>query len=82
MGQPRYRGPVETVEQAVWAGRVLSITCQNCRRTVSKWAWTLCNEHAGARAFPLRAAIPGFWCSGCRRRVSVVMTSRVSGELG
>lgn len=82
MGQPRYRGPVETVEQAVWAGRVLAITCQHCRRTSFKWAWTLFHAHAASGAFPLYAAIPGFWCTGCRRKVSVVMVPRVAGELG
>jgi len=73
MGQARYRGPVDTVEQAVWAGRVLSITCQRCGHSVTRWAWTLYNAHRHTGELALDAPVPGFWCKGCRAKVAVVL---------
>ncbi|MES2294047.1 MAG: hypothetical protein V4527_12170 [Pseudomonadota bacterium] len=73
MGQPRYRGPVETVEQAMWANRVLTITCQRCSGSRSMWAYKLFHLRSHAGAMPLHTAVGGFYCRGCRAKVQVVM---------
>ena len=41
MGAKRYRGPVETVEQAMMANRVLHIICQRRSRSSTMWAYKL-----------------------------------------
>jgi hypothetical protein len=73
MGLPRYRGPIETVEQAMWAHRVLTITCQRCSGSNTMYAWKLYHLRKHAGALPLFAPVGGFYCRGCRRKVQVVM---------
>ena len=77
MGQPRYRGPIETVEQAMWANRVLTITCQRCSGSRTMWAYRLYHLRKHAGALPLHAAVGGFYCRGCRVKVQVVMKADV-----
>jgi len=78
---PRYRGPIETVEDAFKAGMVLDIRCQNCRRVRSEWAYLLCLRRPKVKAVPLRQPVGGFYCLGCKRRVNVYISARREGEL-
>jgi hypothetical protein len=78
---PNYRGPIDTVEHAMLAGMVLDITCQRCSRPRSEWAYQLCQRRPAARPVPLNRTVPGFYCLGCRRRVSVYISARREGEL-
>ena len=57
----------------MWAGRILTITCQRCSGSRSLYAWKLYHARAHAGALPLRAPVGGFYCRGCRRKVQVVM---------
>ena len=75
MGAPNYRGPVETVEQAMWAHAVLHITCQRCSRSSSMWAYHLHNRRPALAALPLKQAVNGFYCKGCRRSVAVFLVA-------
>lgn len=81
MSTPRYRGPVETVEQAMWARMVLHINCQRCSRPHSEWAYQLCEREPQAKPLPLNRTVPGFYCRGCNRSVSVYISARPEGEL-
>lgn len=72
MGQPRYRGPIETVEQAMHP--ILSITCQRCsgsRRMVA------CSSVICAR-------MPGDEAARSRRRILVprLQSESASGDDG
>ncbi len=73
MGHPRYRGPIDTVEHAVWAQAVITITCQRCSRSTSMWATKL--HKKGRGDLPMKKAVSGFYCKGCRRKVQVVMVA-------
>ena len=79
--RPSYRGPINTVEHAFWAGMVLSIRCQRCRRSRSEWAYLLCLRRPKAKAMPLGRPVPGFYCQGCKHRVEVYISARKEGEL-
>ena len=80
MGAPRYRGPIETVEQAMWAGMVLRIACQRCSRPHSEWAYRLCLRKPSAKQLPLNKPVSGFYCRGCKRSVKVYISARREGE--
>jgi hypothetical protein len=81
VSHPRYRGAIDTVEQAMWARMVLYITCQRCSRPHSEWAYQLCLRRPRAKALPLNRTVPGFYCRGCKRNVSVYISARPEGEL-
>jgi hypothetical protein len=80
MGLKRYRGPIETVEQAQLANLILVITCQRCSRSSRIWAYRLLERWPQAAGKTLHKAEDGFWCRGCRRRVQAWISTRVSGE--
>ncbi len=73
MGFKKYRGPVNTVADAISAHRTIVITCQRCSHYRIMWAYRLYTIKKEAAALPLEKAVPGFWCKGCRRSVSVFM---------
>lgn len=77
---PSYRWPIETIEHAMLAGMVVRITCQRCSRPRSEWAYKLCQRMPVARAVPLNQTVHGFYCLGCRHRVSVYISARREGE--
>lgn len=81
LGLKRYRGPVETVEQAVWAGLVLRINCQRCSRPYSEWAYKLCERRPTAKTIRLNRTVSGFYCRGCKRSVKVYISAVREGEL-
>lgn len=81
MGAKRYRGPVTTVEEAMWAGLVLHFTCQRCRRPRSEWAFNLCMRVPSAKDIPLNKTVNGFYCRGCKQSVKVYISARREGEL-
>jgi hypothetical protein len=77
---PSYRGPIETVEHALLAGMVLDNTCQRCNRPRAEWAYKLLQRRPSARRVPLNKAVDGFYCLGCRHRVTVYISARREGE--
>jgi hypothetical protein len=81
MSLKRYRGPVETVEQAMWAGMVLHINCQRCSRPKSESAYKLCQRRPSAKGLPLYKNVGGFYCRGCKRSVTVYISAGREGEL-
>jgi hypothetical protein len=81
MGLKRYRGPVETVEQAMWAGMVLHINCQRCSRPTSEWAYKLCQRKPAAAALPLNKPLSGFRYRGCKSSMTVYISAHKEGEL-
>jgi len=83
MGFRRYKERVDNLEQAVWAGAVLDITCQRCKRTSSNWAWLVYNRRGTklTNETPMRTPVAGFYCKGCRRKVTVIMVPRQTGDL-
>lgn len=74
MGFRRYRGPIDTVEHALMAHMTVTITCQECFRPRRKWAYRI-YEQAGPAVIgmALRKPIKGFYCTGCRKSVLVVI---------
>lgn len=74
MGYKKYRGPIDTVEQAMMAHLVVTIACQRCSRWTTMWAWRIWNAKPEARALPLGKAVSGFRCKGCRHSVQVVIS--------
>jgi hypothetical protein len=74
--EPRYLGAcrVELGKgDAVKDHRVLTITCQRCSRWKTIWAYRFCNSFEKAKALPLDNTVPGFYRTGCKRKVSVVI---------
>lgn len=74
MSFKRYKGPIETIEDAMKAHMVVTITCERCLRWRGMWAWKIWNAKPWARELPLGKAITGFRCKGCRQPVVVVIT--------
>jgi hypothetical protein len=74
MGFKKYRGPVETVEQAMMAHAVLVITCQECGHSRRRYAYRLWDQVPKAAGWPLGKPLPGFQCRACRRSVAAVLT--------
>ena len=73
MGFKKYRGPIETVEHALMAHIVVTLTCQSCRRSRRKWAWRIYQQAGDAvQRMRLNKPFSGFYCTGCRRNVEVV----------
>jgi len=81
MAFPNYRGPVETVEHAMMAGMVLQIVCQRCSRPRLEWAYKLCQRKPSARPVRLYQTVPGFYCLGCKQRVTVFISARKEGVI-
>lgn len=65
----------------MWAGMVLTVTCQRCSRPRTEWAYKLCERKPAARGVRLHQTVPGFYCHGCKHRVSVYISARREGEL-
>jgi hypothetical protein len=75
MGTRRYRGPVTTVEQAMFADMPVNIICQRCAHFRQMHAYLLMRLNSKAAQIPLWKAVPGFYCKGCRRKVTAVITA-------
>jgi hypothetical protein len=75
MGLRRYHGPITTVEQAVFADLPILITCQECAHFRQMHSYQLKRMRPDAGALPLWKAVRGFYCKGCRRKVTVVITA-------
>lgn len=77
MGMRRYSGPVTTVEQAVFADLPILVTCQECAHFRQMHAYQLKRKKIDAGQLPLWKPVPGFYCKGCRRKVTVMITAPV-----
>jgi hypothetical protein len=75
MGFRRYRGPVTTVEQAMFADMPVAIQCQSCSHVRRMHAFTLMRTNKKAAKMPLGPPVAGFYCKGCRKRVSVIISA-------
>ena len=75
MGFRRYHGPVTTVEQTVFADMPVIVTCQRCSRFRRMHAFQLKQMKPDAGSIKLWRAVSGFYCRGCRRKVTVVITA-------
>jgi hypothetical protein len=73
MGLKRYRGTVNTVETAMWAQRVLTITCLECGHKTNCWAYNINQRGTAWAALPLKEPVRGFYCQECRRSVMVIL---------
>lgn len=73
MGFKKYRGPVETVEQAMMAHAVVVIIRQGCFHKTREWAWRLWHRAPRTVTFPLKVPVRGFRCRSCRQSVKVVI---------
>jgi hypothetical protein len=65
----------------MWAGMVLHLICQRCSRPTSEWAYGLCQRKPSAKALPLNKTVVGFYCRGCKQRVTVYISARREGEI-
>jgi hypothetical protein len=81
MGTRRYRGPVKTVGQAVFADMPMQVVCQTCRHFRQMHAYELVQligKKADGRALPLFTPIAGLmWCRKCKRRETVTIFAPV-----
>lgn len=50
-----------------------TITCRRCSHYRIMWAYKIYIAKNEAASLPLEKTVPGFWCKGCRRSVSVFM---------
>jgi|HubBroStandDraft_6_1064221.scaffolds.fasta_scaffold914523_2 hypothetical protein len=75
MGFRPYRGPVNTVEQAVFTDMPLRITCQGCAHFEIIHSFRLMQRSRKAAAMSLWRPVSGFYCKGCRRKMAVVITA-------
>ena len=75
MGFRRYRGPVTTVEQAMFADMPISIQCQSCSHVRQMHAYRMMQANKKAAAMPLRKPVTGFYCKSCRNRVTVIISA-------
>ena len=75
MGRRKYRGPMLTVEHAFMAHAILRIRCTRCDHYTNIYAWKMYEARREKIVeMPLGRPVPGFWCRGCRRKVSAVLT--------
>ena len=85
MGHRPYRGPVSTLEQAMFADLPVSITCETCGRIRQMHAFTVMQMIATRvpeRTLPLFRPIPGlFFCRHCLRRVTVTIRAPLAWTL-
>jgi hypothetical protein len=75
MGARRYRGPVDTVEQASFADMPIRIVCQRCAHVRQMHAYELVRRHRNAAKMLLRMPVAGFYCNGCKRKATVVIVA-------
>jgi hypothetical protein len=73
MGFKKYRGPYETVQDAISGHRTVIITCQACGHYRIMWAWRLLAANKRAVQHPLKKPVDGFFCKACRNSVQVVI---------
>ena len=75
MGTRKYRGPVQTVGQAIFADLPVQVVCQTCLHWKQMHAYQLVQligQRADGRSLRLFEAIPDLmWCRKCRMRTTV-----------
>ena len=77
MGFRKYRGPVQTVEQASLADLPIRVTCQQCGHFRQMHAHKLIRLSEVTRALRLGEPVRGFKCQHCRHPVLVVIAAPV-----
>lgn len=71
----RYRGSVQTVEQAMFADMPVRITCQRCSRFRQMHAFEVMQLDRKVAEMKLWQPVSGFYCKRCRRKAAVVITA-------
>jgi len=78
MGYRRYRGPVHTVEQAMFADMPVRITCESCGYFRQMHAFELMRKLSKKRrekGVNLWEPVSGFFCRGCKRNVKAIISA-------
>jgi len=79
MGYRPYKGPVNNLEQAMFADFPVRITCKECAHFEQVHAFKLIRrigKKADARKLPLWQPISDLlYCRQCRRRVTAIITA-------
>ena len=85
MGYRPYRGPVSTLEQAMFADLPVSITCEDCGRIRQIHAFTvmqMISTKVPERTLRLFTPIPDiFFCRRCMRPVTVTIRAPLTWTL-
>ena len=85
MGTKKYRGPVGTVGQALFADLPVQIVCQTCKHFRQLHAFKLVQiigAKADGRKLPLFTPIADLmWCKQCRKRTTVMLFAPVEWAL-
>ncbi len=85
MGTRRYRGPVLTVGQAMFADLPVQVVCQQCQHWKQMHAYQLVQligKKADGRSLRLATAIPDLmWCKRCRKRTTVMFLAPLQWAL-
>lgn len=72
MGFRRYRGPVDTVEQAAMADLTVYVRCLRCGHEKMFWTRGLMKLSRRAHRLPLREPVSAFRCQMCRSDEAVI----------
>lgn len=85
MGTRKYRGPVLTVGQAMFADLPVQVVCQTCERWKQMHAYQLVQligKKADGRSLRLATPIPDLmWCRKCRKRTTVMIVAPLNWAL-
>lgn len=85
MGYRPYRGPVRTLEQAIFADLPVQVVCQKCKHFRQLHAFKLVQQigdKADGRSLPLFTPIKDlFYCRQCRKRVTASIIAPVEHVL-
>jgi hypothetical protein len=82
MWRRNFHGTVNTLADAVEADYLVLVVCQECLRRRQMHPYKLTSKYAKLHHAKFDVVLPGFYCSGCRQKVSVkiICTHRRSGE--
>jgi transcription elongation factor Elf1 len=75
MGFKRYRGPVDTVEQAMAADMTVTIRCLMCNHEKHIHAYRLVKQRRATATLKLREPVRGFRCTICRSDEVTISTA-------
>jgi NMD protein affecting ribosome stability and mRNA decay len=74
MGFRRYRGPIDTTDQAAMADLYVTVKCHRCGHSKSFWTRRLIQDCKRARGLKLRETVTVFRCGVCNAREAAIST--------
>jgi len=82
MGQPNFRGPVETLSDANDAGYYIFVKCECCETKKEFHPYKLLSRYKRLIGAPLDTEIEKFYCLTCRSHVRAIISCnyRRTGE--